>query len=253
MATRFRKPTLKNGYIWVMIPQVTSESSAWLIFPRWYRILSTKIITPNINDLKKHFRHRDLHGKQVENLMRLLGNYLEPRVRHPSGREQRHHCLSQDLGAILFTQKQLSPFPERLELLFRSEEILSGYEDVVSSSKEQFTTWVKTDPDVVVGVQKSVAEFREASARRHDTSSQEYRFDNNVPNRSSVRKRLSIYNWNPGPRRGREGAFQKQIAGKWHVITLQEAIEYVDRDILANRFHVTHYGGCAVLFNKDTF
>ena len=24
-------------------------------------------------------------------------------------------------------------------------------------------------------------------------------------------------------------------------------------DFLTNRFHVTHYGGCAVLFNKDTF
>ena len=31
------------------------------------------------------------------------------------------------------------------------------------------------------------------------------------------------------------------------------AIEYVDRELLTNRFHVTHYGGCAVLFNKDTF
>ena len=35
--------------------------------------------------------------------------------------------------------------------------------------------------------------------------------------------------------------------------SLQEAIEYVDHDILTNRFHVTHYGGCAILFNKDTF
>ena len=51
----------------------------------------------------------------------------------------------------------------------------------------------------------------------------------------------------------KEDAFEKQIAGKWHGITLQEAIEYVDHDILTNRFHVTHYGGCAVLFNKDTF
>ena len=45
----------------------------------------------------------------------------------------------------------------------------------------------------------------------------------------------------------------KQIAGRWHVITLQEASEYVDHDILTGRFHVTHYGGCAALFNKDTF
>ena len=87
----------------------------------------------------------------------------------------------------------------------------------------------------MVDVQKAVAEFREASARRHDRSSQEY------------------HNWNPGPRRGKERAFEKQISGKWHVITLQEAIEYVDHDILTNRFHVTHYGGCAVLFNKNNF
>ena len=67
------------------------------------------------------------------------------------------------------------------------------------------------------------------------------------------KKRLSIYNWNPGPRRGREGAIEKQIARKWHIITLQEAIEYVDHELITNRFHVTHYGGCAVLFNKDAF
>ena len=81
-------------------------------------------------------------------------------------------------------QKQLSPFPDRLELPFPSEEILSG---------------------------------------------------------------------NPGPRRGNEGAFEKQVAGQWQVITLQEAIEYFDHELLTNRFHVTHYGGCAVLFKKDTF
>ena len=50
----------------------------------------------------------------------------------------------------------------------------------------------------------------------------------------------------PGSRHGKEGAFEKQIAGNWHIVTLQEAID-------ANRFHVTHYGRCAVLFNKDTF
>ena len=64
------------------------------------------------------------------------------------------------------------------------------------------------------------------------------------------KKRLSIYNWNPGSRRGKEDAFEKQIAGKWHVITLQEASEYVDHDIMTNRFHATHYGGCAFLYNK---
>ena len=63
--------------------------------------------------------------------------------------------------------KQLSPFPERLKLPFSCDEILSGYEDIVSSGTDHFTTWVKTDPDVtlvghMVDVQKAVAEFREA-------------------------------------------------------------------------------------------
>ena len=70
---------------------------------------------------------------------------------------------------------------------------------------------------------------------------------------SPKQKRLSIYNWNPGPRRGKEDAFEKQIAGRWHVITLQEASEYVEHEILRERFHVTHFAGCAILFNKDTF
>ena len=29
--------------------------------------------------------------------------------------------------------------------------------------------------------------------------------------------------------------------------TLLEASEYVDHDILTNRFHVTHWGGCGIL------
>ena len=46
-----------------------------------------------------------------------------------------------------------------------------------------------------------------------------------------------------------EGAIEKQIARKWHIITLQEAIEYVDHELLTNRFH---YGGRVVLFNIKT-
>ena len=34
---------------------------------------------------------------------------------------------------------------------------------------------------------------------------------------------------------------------------LQEASDYVEHDILQERFHVTHFAGCAILFNKDTF
>ena len=68
-----------------------------------------------------------------------------------------------------------------------------------------------------------------------------------------MQKRLSIYNWNPWSRRGKEDAIEKEMAGKWHIITLQEASQYVEHDILRERFHVTHYAGFAIFFNKDTF
>ena len=34
---------------------------------------------------------------------------------------------------------------------------------------------------------------------------------------------------------------------------MQETSDNVDHELLTNRFHVTHYAGCAILFNKDTF
>ena len=46
---------------------------------------------------------------------------------------------------------------------------------------------------------------------------------------------------------------KNKLQERWHIITLQEASEYVDHDILTSRFHVTHYAGCAILFNNDTF
>ena len=67
-----------------------------------------------------------------------------------------------------------------------------------------------------------------------------------------VQNWLSIYNWNPGPRRGKEGAIEKRIAGRWHIITQQKAFEKIDHVLLTSQFHVTHYGGCAILYNKAT-
>ena len=67
----------------------------------------------------------------------------------------------------------------------------------------------------MVDLHKATAEFRcKSSSKRFAT-------------RSTVQRRLSIDNWNPGPRRVKGNAFEQQIAGKSHVITLQEASEYV--------------------------
>ena len=153
--------------------------------------------------------------------------------------------------------KQLSPFPERLELPFPDEEILSGYEEDVSFIRDRFNTWVKGDPNTtlerhMVDVRKAFAEFREPSVRRQEASPQEYFSDSSVATRSHVQKKANRLQLVSGTSTWKQGAIEKRIAGKCHIITLQEAIEYVDHELLANRFHVTHYGGCAVLFNKDT-
>ena len=154
--------------------------------------------------------------------------------------------------------RQLSPFPEHLELPFSNDETLSGYDDIVSSRSDHFTSWVNVSPHEVlvqhmVDIQRATADFREASERRPATSCQTHGANKHFSSQSLVQKRLSIYNWNPGHRRGEEDAFEKQIAVKWPIITLQEASDYVDHDILTGRFHVAHYAGCAILFNKDTF
>ena len=76
-----------------------------------------------------------------------------------------------------------------------------------------FSAWVKTDPETflrrhVVDAKGFYPAFREAPARRHEPSSQEYRFHDDVPKRLTEQRRLSVYNWNPGPRRGKEGSIE---------------------------------------------
>ena len=131
----------------------------------------------------------------------------------------------------------------------------SGCEDVVSSGTDLYTTWRKTDPETIlvshmVDVQKSCCTFPRGITKEAGHSFSGISHRKNVPSRLSMQERLSIYNLNPGPRRGRLGATEKRIAGRRHIITLQEAYEYIDQLLLQRHFHVTHYGGCAVLFNK---
>ena len=147
---------------------------------------------------------------------------------------------------------------ERLELPFSCDAILSGYEDLVSSGSDHFTVWGKMSPheilaENVVDIHKVLADSVTLFERNQSSSSQSKSVNKYFSSQSPVQKRLSIYNWNPGPRRGKEDAFEKQIAGKWHIVTLQEASDYVEHDILQERFHVTHFAGCAIFFNKDTF
>ena len=67
-----------------------------------------------------------------------------------------------------------------------------------------------------------------------------------------VQRRLSIYNWNPGPRRRKEDASRTKLQ-EGGISSPCKRSDYVDHELLTKRFHVTHHAGCAVLFNKDTF
>ena len=153
---------------------------------------------------------------------------------------------------------QPRPTCERLELPFSSDATLSGFEDLHLPSSDQFTMWGKMTSDEfltehVVDIRRIAADFRDAFETIQASSSQASRVNKLFSSQSPVQKRLSVYNWNPGPRRGTEGAIEKHIAGQWHLITLQEVSDFVEHEILHERFHVTHFVGCAVLFNKDTF
>ena len=98
--------------------------------------------------------------------------------------------------------RQLCPSPERLVLPFSDELILSCCEEFDSLGTDLFTSWVKmTEHGIlvqhVVDVQKAAAEFREASKRKHATSSLMNISSKQCATRSIVQRRVSIYNWNP--------------------------------------------------------
>ena len=146
---------------------------------------------------------------------------------------------------------------ERLELPFSCDAILSGYEDLVSSGSDHFTLWSKMSPhgilaEHIVDIHIVVADFRDAFERLQSSSSQSYGVNKYSSSQSLVQKRLSIYNWNPGPRRGKKDAIETNC-GVMAYCYPARSICFVEHDILQERFHVTHFAGCAILFNKDTF
>ena len=96
----------------------------------------------------------------------------------------------------------------------------------------------------VVDIHRTEADFRVAFERIQASSSQASGVNKFFSSQSPMQKRFSVYNWNAGPRRSPEDATEKHIAGKWHLITLQEASDYVEHEILHERFHVTHFAGC---------
>ena len=151
-----------------------------------------------------------------------------------------HHGNTRGLGKALYFGNhfaRLCPFEKRIctyssnyiwpfsqtTLPHPDEEILSGYEEDVSSIRDDDSAWANTDPENTlwrhsVDVKAANAAFRKAPARKQSPFCQEYHFNNDVPNRLTEQKRLGVNNWNPGHRRGKEGAVEEHIAGKWYII-----------------------------------
>ena len=93
--------------------------------------------------------------------------------------------------------EQFGTFPERLALPKPDEEILSGYEEGV---RDGFLAWVKADAETilrrhVVDARGLYPAFREEPARRYGPSSQQCQLNDEVPNRLTEQRRLSVYNW----------------------------------------------------------
>ena len=133
-------------------------------------------------------------------------------------------------------------------------EIFTLFNEDKSSIRDDYIAWLTADPTTIrartmTDKGNAAPVFHKAFKRTCLSSPSEYKFDTSKPNRLLAQTRISILTWNPGPRGGTPGAIERHVAGKWHVIALQE---YLQHEILANRFHISHPAGRAVLFNKDT-
>ena len=103
-------------------------------------------------------------------------------------------------------------------------------------------------------IHKAVADFRDAFERNQSSSSQTPGVNKLFSSQAPTQRRLSIYNWNPGHRRGTEDAIENQIAGNGILLLCKKhQSDYVEHKVLHEWFHVTYFAGCAILFNKDTF
>ena len=188
---RSKRPSWRSG----------SSSAVTLLTDRtlWISLCSTAQTT-----VMAFLRHPEFRKKSIL----FLGNQRGLKIRLMFGNELRHHCLhyGHGLNANFIHPRQLSPFPERLELPFSNDEILSSYEDIVSSGTDHFTSWVQMSHHEIVvqhmvDIHKAPAEFREASERKPATSSHMNSTNKHFATRSVAQRRHSIYNWNPGPRR----------------------------------------------------
>ena len=153
----FQKAYLEE---WIYMGDDSSDEQGMANFPRWCRVLVTKITSPNKSYLKKHLQHQDQRGS----LMLFRGNLLGPRVLHPSGKELRHHCLLYDPGATSSTQSSSVLFLNAWSCRFQVKRSCQASKILSPRAQTSSHAWVKTDPHAtlvrhVVYVSKSHCRF----------------------------------------------------------------------------------------------
>ena len=201
-----------------------SSSAVTLLTNRmlWISLCSTALTTliAYVMIILQHPHHRD-------SPILFLGNPRGLKIRPIFGNELRHHCLfyGHGLNATYFILDKSVPFLKAWNCLFQmmkscaAMKILSPQEQIILLRGSRLSPH-EVLVQHMVDIQRDTADFREASERRPATSSQTNSVNKRFATRSIAQKRLSICNWNAGPRRGKEDAFEKQIAGWWHVMTL---------------------------------
>ena len=93
----------------------------------------------------------------------------------------------------------------------------------------------------------SVASERRAVAQPHVT------FDGAASDLSLAQTRIRIWSWNLGPKRGSPGVIENHIAGRWHIVAVQDSMDFLPHEDIIHPFLVTIFRGCSALFYKHTF
>ena len=122
---------------------------------------------------------------------------------------------------------------------------------------DYLTPWSKIDCDELlalhmVDTRHAPAAFREAAERRRDSSKQTHQSDRLAAAQSEKQLRPSVCREPRTPARKRRRFRQthcRQVAP--HYLTGDDRLHRPQRNYEA--IHISQYGGCTVLFNKDTF
>ena len=156
---------------------------------------------------------------------------------------------------------QYRPPPKRLHLHRSDHEILTNFGEDVWSIRDGFTAWVESDAaetrirHIANSSPSGTAQvFRKASEKKSMSQLLENQFDNSKPNRQQEQTRISILSWSSGPRRGRGTLvlLRNKLRVNGTLLLCKKPSNGCSTNMLPTHFYVSHFAGCAILYNKDT-